>query len=223
MVDGRNPDDATYINSNWGVLATGFSASSQQNGSYPYASGDQEAVLDTMRTQDSAKLLAIYSNLFSDLIAVLQQPAPAPQNRITTATVKSIVDEVQSLEGLRALLRELTIIGYERTLSRDDVLSGLLFGSDSLQGVADLRVSTALCYQGQTSKAADSCLAEFAMRPSVRAQSLAQRLSLVNASISSGKLSDSHRLIEATLDRLGVARCVVPQTYNGKADCNAQH
>lgn len=208
--------NAAYINATWNALAAGFSESYVDFGTYPYASGNRQAILASMRAQDTTKLFAVYSNLRSDLAAVLHQPAPAPQNRIVD--VATISNEVHALEGVRALLRELTTIAYERTLSRDDVLSGLLFGTDGLPGGTELLQTTSTCDPGPI----DYCLAQLMQLPRTRAERLAERLALVNKGLQAGTLTDSHRLIDATLDRLGVARCVVPTIYNGKADCNGQ-
>jgi hypothetical protein len=218
MTNGFYVGNAAYVNNNWPTIAAGLSQSYYASGSYPYASGSQNEALTTMRNEDTAKLRLVYSRFVVDLSAILNKP-PAPQNHI--ADVTPIVNEVSALEGLRALFREVTTIGYERTLARDDVLSGLLFGTESLPDGTEFRRFAVSCTQADRAQHVESCVADMIQMPSNRVQRLADRLTLVNNDLNAGRSSESHKLVEMTLDRLLMTRCLVPKTYNGGADCNA--
>lgn len=99
--DGFYVGDAAYLTNNWNAIATTLTGNVFAEGSYAYASGPRELILDEMLNREIQEWLTIYSNLATDLPAVLEQPVPAPQDRITR--VAAITNEVQALEGIRAL------------------------------------------------------------------------------------------------------------------------
>lgn len=83
-------------------------------------------------------------------------------------------------------------------------------------------ISALVCAHGHFQRTVDNCLVDFAALPSARAGRLEQRLSLIASDVAAGKVADSHQLLNKTLDRLNRDRCLVPEAYDGKADCNVQ-
>lgn len=213
-------DFGGYFGQNWSQVNSAFSASSATVSHLvitpPNATGDRDTIIKELSQDDLTDIVTLWNRAAGDFISILADNTTA--GAITLQHVEAIKSDLSLLDSSRAILASLVTIGFQDAIARDDVLSGLLFGTDEVPSQSDLLQYAHDCAQ---SALRDDCAGNIANVSVERIGALQQRLLTALKEIKAGKFHESHDALDMTLDNLQAVRCAVPTTYNGKADCGA--
>jgi len=163
-------------------------------------------------------LNAIYGATISDLTDVLTNQ---PQSRLVGSVPTALRNAVASMQGARALLRATSNVAFENTLAKDDVLHGLLFGTDDIPAASE--ILDALQRAASAASSPEVTVEHIATFGSDRSTLLSNRIQEVLSEIQSRRIVEGHALLDQTLLRLARLRCLVPKDYASPADCDTRN
>jgi hypothetical protein len=205
-------DLGTYYRNDWPQIVASFGAF-QGEPWITWNGIEQHSAVELVGQAQQATqpaLDAIYAALAADTLAVLRG---ADQPHLSGDVVAKINTAARELDATQAMLRTLTLASFSQTASRDDVLHGLLFGTEEIPNRADLAQRVTNDVQGGI--APRDVVADIVTFGQRRVDLLSGRLAMVADAVARTRRSEGHTVLELTLARLDRDRALVQAASGG--------